>query len=309
MGRSARPFHACCILAVLLASCGGGERRRVAAAAPVSLGAECIAYADGPLHGIAADEDGTIYVGKMGTSIARLAPNGSMEDFVDLWQAGGNFSDTYIYDLDFGPDGNLYAAARDSVLRIGRDRTVTVLIRGAFAGRYGACGIEVDANGDLYVSSANVIARFAPDLSRRVFLDGGEVPAVGDATILGMELDAERRTLYFCAKERGRIYACPIGRDGRAGRPAVIFEDSEYGSEYIALRGGTLVAKDVGPRYFYAIGRKIATRVDVDNVQQKYNGIETIAFGRTAGDRNVLYGTAYDSGSLYRIPFGSLVEP
>ena len=63
-----------------------------------------------------------------------------------------DYGDTFLHDIELGPDGQLYAAAENSILRINPETgSYTTIIKDVFKGGWGAYGIDLDDDGNIYI--------------------------------------------------------------------------------------------------------------------------------------------------------------
>ncbi len=269
---------------------------------------EAVVIADigGILHGIAFDNRNSMYVGKNGKEILKVSPEGKVSPFVVVKEASGHFGDRpFIYDLAFGPDRHLYAAADDRILRISPTGKIKILIKEDFKGTWGACGITLDAKGNMYVAYDNKVLRIRPNGDKSIFIDGSTVnPKL--VTVVGLEFDAAFNYLYVCDGRRGetgKLIRIPMKANGSPGLPEIIFEKSGYRPEYVSLdRRGHIVTKGPENADFVLLDSNlIPTMIECKNLG--YVEIETIAFGGQGFKRNAVYGTEWFKGKIYRIDF------
>ena len=183
----------------------------------------------GSLHGIAFDNQNSMYVGKNGKEILKVSPEGKISPFVVIKEASGHYidgpGDTFIYDMEFGKDRHLYVAAEDRILKISQTGQIEILLKENFKGTWGACGIELDTKGNIYVAFDNKILKILPTGQKSIFIDGNNTDFKLEA-VVGLEFDATYKYLYVCDGIRGKtgkLIRIPIRANGSSGEAKIIF--------------------------------------------------------------------------------------
>ncbi len=270
----------------------------------IKLQGEVLANLGGHAHGIAIDDKKNIYIGKI-KEIIKVTLDGKIVPFAMLENAfTPEYDKTFIYDIEFdNSDKCLYAASGDRILKITPDGKMTTYIKDDFKGRHGAVAIELDNEGNMYIATDNKIFKYSKDMKKILFLDGARSKKVKVEHVLGLEFDLTFKNLYFCETVNGQFIKCVI-KNGRPEKLYTIFKDIEYAPEYIAvIDDKTFVIKDPSFKHFYLIRNDKVKKIIVENVEQKYTGIETIIYMD-----KMLYGTNYDGGTVHKLNLSGLIK-
>ncbi len=273
---------------------------------------EAVIFADigGSLHGIAFDDKGSMYVGKNGKEILKIAPDGSISPFVVVKEALGYFNygpgDTFIYDMEFGRDQHLYVAAEDRVLKITPAGEIQILLQQKFTGTWGTCGIALDQNDNIYISFDDKILKLLPSGERSIFIDSKKI-GFELYSVVGLEFDSLFSNLYVCDGYRGgtgKLIRVPIKPDGSPGGAQVIFKKNRYRPEYVCIDHSQKQIVTKGPENPEIVLLKDdLTPIMIELKNVGYEEIETIAFGQEGFSNNSIYGTGWFGGKVYRIDF------
>ena len=260
---------------------------------------------EGLFHGIAFDGKGHMFVGKNGKEILKVTPDGEISVFTVIEEADGYFIEgpghTFLYDMEFDSQGTLYAAAEDRIIKISADGKITKMLEENFTGNWGACGIAVDQQKNVFYAYDNKIMKLTPSGKNELFFDGGKTspPMVA---IVGVDFGPDDKNLFACDGKlgAGKLVKIPVNSDGTAGRVELLYQDQKVNTEYIAFdRESNLIVKGPWSAPFI--------RVNTDGQIESLNhgkigfGIQTIAQGGKGFDRDALYGTQMPSAVVYKI--------
>ncbi|NWF86181.1 MAG: SUMF1/EgtB/PvdO family nonheme iron enzyme [Bryobacteraceae bacterium] len=250
----------------------------------------------GELHGLAFGDTNYLYTAEQGRRVYRLNPQGDPKLLAEIKT---NSAKTYIYNLTWGKDGRLYAAARDRILAIDTNGTVSTLIQDNFTGLWGACDLRFDSQGRLYVVHGTTLSRYDTALRKEnlIAYPLGELPP---PTLVGIEFDRSGAGFYlsYCFMRKVVHYdLSPV--DGLLGTatttglpcPQYIAVDAA-GNAYVTQPDANQVVK-------------IATngQSSVVAASARWKGPTTIAFGRGDFGSNTLYVTAGDT--IWQVRLGT----
>jgi hypothetical protein len=266
----------------------------------IELGSEPVLKLNGALHGLAADPlSGDLFIGHNGNTVIKRSANGKTEIFATLPEATGTYvhgrGQVYLFDLHRLPDGTFLGAAKDSAIAIDKGGKVTVLAADLFSGTFGACGITADRRGSVYLAiHGRGICLLKPDHKEPETI----LPLPG---VIGVELSPDGEYLYICDNDRNQLLV--MGTE--SGRPPLEI-DLPLAPEYMHVEGNRLLVK--GPLTDTWLEFGIADRgnpvlhkkYNVSGIRRTTYGIQTSVVVREEG-KDILYGTCWDSGELYRI--------
>ena len=204
----------------------------------------------GPITGIAVAPDGSVFVGKNGRDIYRIAPNreasrvavipGPWADVRLKYRQDSTYlppepdpfasavrEGTYLWNLRLGPDGLLYAAAGDRVAVFDRDGAAVRTIPLPYLGEFGVIDVAFDPAGQLYASDGTAVFRLTGGQPEEVW-DAGSLAKNGlppMAAAAGLVFSADGSRLYLADyhgfdRDQARILEFPVN-DGQLGTPLV----------------------------------------------------------------------------------------
>lgn len=238
-----------------------------------------------PAHALAFDEQGALYFGSERT-IHKLTPDGRTRPFVTLPQDKGDTP--RIWSLRLGPDGQLYGAAHDRVIRITVTGEVSTVIEEDFPGPCGATDVDFDEQGNMYVAYANQLARYTPGrekATKTIVLDGAksEPPL---RWLVGVRIDRRRGDVYLSDVPNKRAL---IGRFTPEGtlKPARVLDLPEH-PEYFAVA-------ESGAVYVGFPDADGIMRVDehprhaLNALGERLDFVATLSFGGRGFDSRALY--------------------
>ncbi len=263
----------------------------------------------GSLHGIAFDNRNSMYVGKNGKEILKVSPEGKISPFVVIKEAKGYYidgpGDTFIYDMEIGKDHHLYGAAEDRILKITEFGQVFTILKQAFKGRWGACGIALDNKNNVFISFDSRVLKIQPGGENSIFIDSKKI-GIGLDAVVGLEFDRTYNNLYICDGFRGgtgQLIQVPIEADGSPGKAKLIFKKKNYRPEYVCINSdNNIVIKGPENSNFVLLKNDLAP-VIVEMENKNLGEIETIAFGKQGFKRTSVFGTDWNYGKVYRIDF------
>ncbi|MBN2434240.1 MAG: hypothetical protein JXK07_03120 [Spirochaetes bacterium] len=269
-----------------------------------------VAKEDGNAHGIAMG-DGNIYFGLSGKYIFRYSPESGCEEIAVLEEAAGSFragvDNVFIYDMDYGPDKNLYIAAETKVLRWSASHGIETLFEDDFSGTYGAAGIAVQKNGTFYVTDhGGRVIHFNPENGDKEVVmkkDSNEDKPLGFFAPIGLALSENENYLYICDSVLSRV----ITMNTQNNRIESIVPLSEVSTiEYLGVSNGYLYVKSPAQEYFYILDLsnpekpEETGRLEVKGVDFFSYGIQTFVVSEESNNTHVT-GTCWDSGEVYSL--------
>ena len=159
---------------------------------------------DFPIHGIAFNNQGLMYVGAH-KKIHTITPDKEVKHFITLNDATDN---TMIWSLRFDPNKYLYVAAKDRVVKVSPTGEQTVVIKEDFSGPCGVTDLRFDNHGNLFIVYDNIVAKYDSDFQKEVIIDGSqfEPPMVW---IVGIEFSSDYKKLYLADCRDKRAYIIP----------------------------------------------------------------------------------------------------
>ncbi len=246
--------------------------------------ANVIVEMEGALHGVAFDGNGHMFIGnKEEKSVYKVAPDGKIEKFVAL---DDTFTNTEVWNMVAGPDGNLYAAASGRILKISPDGAVQTLLEENFGGNWGACDLKFDGQGNLYVAHDDRVSKYAPNLEKTVFIDGA-AEATKIQTAVGLAFDKKYENLYVVDCLGMKVLRCPMNGDGTHGAPQ-IFDLAPHVPEYVALdeNGAAFIS---APESNALIKLFPDGRTELLPCENKLAFPQTLSFGKKGFDENSVY--------------------
>ncbi len=260
---------------------------------------------EGLLHGIVFDDRGHMFVGKNGKEIIKVSPDGTISLFTEIKEADGYFIEgpghTFLYDMEFDSQGLLYAAAEDRILKIFKDGKIATLAEEKFSGNWGACGIALDQNDNIFFAYDNKIMKLTPEGKTELFLDGGQTrPSL--SAIVGIEFAPDHRHLFACDGKlgSGKLVRISISSDGSPGTVDLLYHDKKLNTEYIAFdKQYNPIVKGPWSTSFIRVGKD--GKVESLKHADIGFGIQTIARGGRGFDQDALYGTQMPVGVIYKI--------
>ncbi len=208
----------------------------------------------GPITGVAAASDGSLYVGKNGRDIYRIAPNREVRRIAVVPGPWGEIrlkyrqdnpywlpdadpyaavirQGTFVWNVKIGPDGLLYLAAGDRIVVLTTDGAVVRSVEMPYLGDFGVMDVAFDVSGRLYASDGTAV----------FLVDGQGIEEVWESQSLitaglavvqnaaGLVFSADGSKLYLADyhgfdRERSRILEFAVN-DGQLATPRVINAD------------------------------------------------------------------------------------
>jgi hypothetical protein len=255
--------------------------------------------AEQPAHALAFDGAGALYVGRQ-RAVQKITPDGKVRPFATLELDQGETP--MLWALRFGPDGALYGAAHDRIVRISSNGAVETLIEKDFPGPCGATDLDFDEQGAMYVAYADKLARYTlagAEAEKTVVLDGAKTDPV-IRWLVAVRVDRRSGDLYVSDVRSKRIFVCRSGPSGML-EPARVANLPEH-PEYFAL------APD-GRAFVGFPSADAVMRVDElappDSLQRLGDWLTfpaSLSFGDEGFDRSALYAACRDG--IYEIRVG-----
>ncbi|MDM8536904.1 SMP-30/gluconolactonase/LRE family protein [Desulfobacterales bacterium HSG17] len=264
--------------------------------------AELFSDVGGNPHGIAFDNLGNMFIAVNGRDIIKVKPDGEYSDFCTVKEAKGfgtqGTGGTYLFDLEYGPDNKLYAAAENKILKITSEGNVSSVIQENFPGRWGVCGIVFDNSGNMYAAYGNKVCRYTPGLEKSIFIDGdNETTKLVSA--IGIEFDSDFKNLFICDSYGGKVVKVSVQPDNTAGDFSIVYQTQFYRPEYIAVDSNNNV-------FISNHGSGVIIKVGKNGQQKavKYKnlpGNQTIAFAGKGFEDKFMYITSGRSGEVFKV--------
>ena len=256
----------------------------------------------GYLHGITFDGGGNMFVAVNGKDILRIKPDGELSDFCFIKESKGfgtqGNGGVFVFDLAYGPDNYIYAAAENRILKISPDGAVSSIIREDFSGRWGVCGITFHKNGTMYAAYGNKVCRYTPAYEKSIFIDGDN-ENTGLVSAMGLKFDSDFKHLYICDAYGGKVVKVPMKSDGTPGSFSIVYQTEFYRPEYIALDGAdNLFVSNHGSGIIIKIGNDGQQKaIKYENLR----GNQTLAMAGKGFEDNFLYITSGRSGEVFKV--------
>lgn len=244
---------------------------------------------DFPIHGIAFDNQGLMYVGGH-KKIYTITPDKKIRHFTTLEDTTGN---TMIWNLRFGPDKCLFAAAKDRVLRISPTGEQNTILNEQFPGPCGVSDLRFDNNGQLFVAYDNIVAKYDTDFQKQIIIDGSQFnPPL--KWIVGLEFSDDFTTLYLGDCNGKQVLIVPYLS------PKMIEESQAFPTNW----GQYFTQDDSGNVYLTSLGRNSEwpefvmltsedKRVDIccekRVLQNRKIFKKTLAWGQEGFNENAIY--------------------
>jgi peptidoglycan/LPS O-acetylase OafA/YrhL len=205
----------------------------------------------GPVTAVAPAPDGSLYVSKNGRDIYRIEPNrearrvavvdGPWAEIRLKYRRDNPYwlpdadpyasvirQGTWVWNLKFGPDGLLYAAAADRVVVLTPQGAVVRTVTLPYLGEFGVMDVAFDPRGRLFASDGTTVFQVGARGIEEVW-DSGSLPKAGLApmqTAAGLVFSADGSRLYLgdyhgFDRERSRVLEFAV-TEGQWQTPKVI---------------------------------------------------------------------------------------
>jgi hypothetical protein len=230
--------------------------------------------------------------------------------------------------MEFGIDRNLYVAAENRVLKINMKGQITTVIEQKFKGRWGACGIAVDQENNIFVAYDNKVLLIESNGKKSIFLDGDRNDLKLLATV-GLEFDQNFENLYVADGKKGetsRLIKIPVKSDRPAETHKEVFVSDNNRIEYLSIDNhnniilkGPYEEKYENSHNFILIANDLTSKI----IQSRYHysghfsdpssifkilfnlkvapNIATLSFGKKDFGESTVYGTAWRNGRIYKM--------
>jgi len=202
--------------------------------------------------------------------------------------------------MHIGPDGYIYAAAGDRILKINDDGSTETFLSDDFAGEWGACDLAFDPEGNLYVVHDTMVERYGivPDKEpEKTTLLNGRTSNPLFRAVVGICPDKEFKALYVSDVFANKVARCALNDDGTIGDitkyaplgSAEYIESDNDGNIYVSLPAENRLARIAsdGTKSF----------IHADGLLKEPT---TLAFGKSGFETGSLYVTA--KGGVFRVP-------
>jgi peptidoglycan/LPS O-acetylase OafA/YrhL len=207
---------------------------------PVPAGVYATLTEPGPVTGVLADPDGTLYVAKNGRDVYRIAPNREAQRIAVVagpwaevrlkyrqdntyWLPDADpyasviRQGTFIWNLRRGPDGLLYAAAADRIVVLTAEGSIVRTVPMPYLGEFGVMDVAFDRQGALFASDGTAIFRVGEHGVEEAW-DSGSLAKTGLAgvqTAAGLAFSADGSRLYLADyhgfdRDQARILEFPV---------------------------------------------------------------------------------------------------
>jgi hypothetical protein len=257
------------------------------------------------IHGIAFDNEGFMYVGG-GKDIYTITPDKEVKHFISLNDTTEN---TIIWSLRFGPDRDLYVAAKDRVLKVSPDGDQTVIMKETFPGPAGVTDLRFDQNGDLLIVYDNIVARINSDYQKMIVIDGAQFePPI--EWLVGLEFSSHFKEIYLGDCGGKHAYVIPHLSEGFIDRSRT--HQTNWGQYFTRDNAGNVYMTSLGsdPTFpdfiMFTVDNR---RIDIFSVnrvpQGRGNHKKTMAWGKMGFNEHALYCIignriyAYDLKEIY----------
>jgi hypothetical protein len=274
-----------------------------------------LTYVDGKVYGITFDNNGNLYAAKNGNEIIKITPDGKAVTFCKLDPANSS-EKTYIWSLQLGSDGLIYASAMDRLLKITLEGKVSTLF---IDPSQKLMSVEFDLKGNLYVTSDTKIYKFTPSLEKSLFIDCGGTS--GYLGLTDLKFDAGFKNLYVANYNDRQQYKYPLKADGTPGEKQIIFDTKWLVNKVGSAHPSWLnIASKAHPSWF-SFDNKGNLYISLEDIYSvlKIGGdnsytiyeinksffVSTIAFGQKGFDPKAIYTTGYKDGKIHKMDFSN----
>jgi hypothetical protein len=266
--------------------------------------------------GIIFDGKGTMFAATDGKLLA-ITPEGKASTFCDLSALPKGkdyfFPSPLIWGMAFDSSGNILAAAQDRVLRISPEGKIETLIREDFDGFVGASGIEVDREGNLYVTSGSKVLKYDKDLKKSVYLDSsaakltlaayGRKFDVKPSSLFSLAFDESYSNLYLSDFDSKTLLRYPLGKKGKPGKPVIVIDPV---NDSLAQSPLNVAFSDDGSLYVSIDISSLIVKVDESGAKSaiRISGVRAnhmIAIGGTGFETDCIYFTSNDGAGIYKL--------
>ena len=249
----------------------------------------------GDLHGIVIDNFGNMFVGKSGTEILKVTPDGKYSVFASISDLDDKTENTRIYNMAVGSDGNIYIAAKDRILKMTGDGKLENYIKDQFSGEWGACDLKFDKEGNLFVVHGKMVNRYDKNLNMNLFIDGEKYIKAA----VGIEFDCSFSHLFLSDVFGKAVLKYTLNSTDSVGKPEIYnplrfpehMAADDIGNVYVTLAGGNAILK-------------IGSDGILENLLCEGKLIEpwTIAMGRKGFDQESAY--VVSKGKIFKVYLG-----
>lgn len=268
--------------------------------------AEAFADFDGEVGAGIVYYNGEFLVGTEGR-ILRVTPEGHVSEFCNFGKLkeGKNyyFKSPLVWDMVIDRENHVLAAAQDRILRIAPDGTISELLREDFRGFLGASGIELDREGNIYVTQGPKIVKYTPDLQKTVVFDGEDDFY---RSLFSMRFDPDFRNLYVSDFNSKTLLRIPVDVNGQFGIVEEVIVDPILGSGNFGAPLN-IVFGDKGNIYVSIDGMGAIIKISPSGTKEfiRFQGANHyIAFGGKGFDEESLYFTTFSGKTVYKINVG-----
>jgi hypothetical protein len=258
--------------------------------------ASVFAEVNDSIHAITFDGKGSMFVGGC-HDIYRITPERVIEHFATLSDTS---SVTTIWGMTFHPNGDLFVAAHDRIVKITPSGTQLVVIRENFPGPCGVTDLRFDRKGRLLAAYADIVARYDASYNKSIFISGKDFRPPIQWSV-SIEFGNQDSTLYIADCKGKQLYLVPYFQTDSIHAARIIptnlgqyLTKNRRGEIFLAMHGPPtfpefLMLKGDSSEYFV----HCTTRPPQN--RQRYK--KAIAWGNTGFNTQALYciigGTVY----------------
>lgn len=255
--------------------------------------------------GIVFNREGSMLVGG-DRVIHKITPDGEVTEFCnfnDLPGAEKNyyFTSPRVWDMVVTGDDGVLAAAQDRILKISGTGEISTLVTKAFKGFLGASGIELDREGNIYVTDGPKIIKYDPAMEAEDFVDASEL---GIISFFSLKFSPDYKYLYASDFYTSSIWRIPINADGGAGTPELLVQEpiknaSPYGAPL------NMIFNEAGDLYTSLDCKQKLLRMDPSGKTEMISILKSgenhyIAFGGKGFDEDSIYFTSSGNSKIYK---------
>ncbi len=250
------------------------------------------------IHAIMFDNQGGMFISRKGNEILKVTPDANVTVFTSLDRLRDKTEKTHIYSMAPGKDNTMYAAACDRIIRITPDGDMETVIEEDFSGKWGACDVKVDREGNIYVVHGVKVEKYSGSLQKTLIIDG-ENDKIKLSAAVGIDFDKDYKNLYLADVFGKKIVKYPLD-PGDPVREPLVFDLVYKNPEYVAVseRNEAFVSLPGGGGLAIVGTDGEVTVICEDILKEPF----TLAFGGEGFDEKSLY--VVSKGKVYRVKAG-----
>ncbi len=245
-------------------------------------------------HGITINSKGQMIVAAK-QQLYKVTHKGQISHFATLKTITDT---THIWNIKYGPDGNLYCAAKDFLIQINDEGEQTIVANERFTGRWGSCDLAFDQKGNIYTVHGKTISKFDQSGNRKDLFNWILKPDSIKA-LVGITFDPTFEHIFVSDLFGHRIIQIPFTPDDK-NTQAKSYNVDGYPEYFAWSKKNDLFVSSPGKKR-----SKLFQLKDNQFIQWTFaegdsiRGLNTIIFGQPPFLENAIYGLGH--GKLYEM--------